>query len=139
MKRILILIVLMLAAVPVLRAEEQKKADTPFASGSAKGGMTYSASQGWVKSDAANAGFNTGTDSMTYSNKKKAEEEAKKKNEEIEKKVQAEIEAWRESKKKQADAMAAPPPAEKKEEPAADEEEKPKKKKKSGKTRVLVS
>lgn len=78
MKRIFILTLVLLTFAMPARAEDKKDA----LSGSGKGGMTYSPTEGWIKTGSGQ--MKVGTDSMEFFKRKKMEEDAAKQRAEFE-------------------------------------------------------
>lgn len=114
----------MLAASPKAWAEETEK--PKVLSGPASGGMTYSPTEGWVKTNANQ--MRVGTDTLTYSAKQKAAKEAEAQRVKEWARKTAEEEAkekvWQETLKKAEEAKkapaqaSAPAPKKKKNQPA---------------------
>lgn len=108
MKRLfIILIILTVFSSRAVWAEDKAKTSaTP--SSNAGGGMTYSPTEGWVKTDAQH--MQVGTDALVYQNQKQAIADAIKKNRE--KMAQEKLEAdtkeklWLEAKKKDLEIEA---------------------------------
>lgn len=83
MKTTTILLMSFLAIIPAASAADEKTAEpkaatssSPFG-GPAHGGMTYSPTEGWIKTGKNQV--KAGTDDLVYANKQAAQEEARKK------------------------------------------------------------
>lgn len=87
MKHILILTLALLVLSAPVQAEDKKDS----LSGSGRGGMTYSPTEGWIKTGSGQ--MKVGTDSMEFFKKKKMEEDAQKQRAEFEAKKKADEEA----------------------------------------------
>lgn len=92
-----------------LQAEEEtKKTPQVFKNSQATGGMTYSPTQGWVKTSDQ---INVGTDALVYENQKKIIAAAVKKNREKMAKEKAEAAAKAKAEKEAAEAVPNAPQA----------------------------
>jgi hypothetical protein len=139
-------IVVLFLAAPAVYAEDANKTDmkkesktnSPF-SGPARGGMTYSPTQGWIKTSEQQV--KSGTDYLVYGNKKAAQEENRKKREQELERLKAlkaaRDKAWEDAQKAEASKKVQAEAAKNTLVPEDGEDSEKPKKKKTGK-RVLV-